>query len=237
MKTVTLEPERSGVKPMSVRLRQIVLADWNFEAVDKLVASLGLKTPFEDPGVSEFGLVNRVYAIGDQFLEIVVPVSENAPAARFLKRNGPGGYMLIFQVDDLNAARARADALNIRRVWNIDLTDISASHLHPADMGAAIVSIDEARPAASWRWAGPDWEKRTAPGGVVDVVIETPEPQRRAALWAEVLDAPRDGERIALADGAIIFQRGPVEKIASYHLKTKTGLRQTISFASEIQIA
>lgn len=204
---------------MSVRLRQIVLADWTFEAADRLVKTHRLKAPYEDPGVSEFGLVNRVYAIGDQFLEIVVPVSENAPAARFLKRNGPGGYMLIFQVSDLAAARARADALNIRRVWNIDLPDISASHLHPADIGAAIVSIDEARPAASWRWAGPDWEKRSASGRLTGAVIETGEPLRRAALWAEILGTGRDGPDMAIEGGVVHFEPGAPESLKKLSLE------------------
>ena len=129
------------------RLRQLVIAAETLETADQLSELLGLGPPFVDPGVQEFGLENRVYAIGDQFLEVVVPMAETAPARRFIERAGEGGYMAIFQTHDLDTLRARVDRLGIRRVWNIDLPDISASHLHPADIGGAIVSVDEARPA------------------------------------------------------------------------------------------
>ena len=35
--------------------------------------------------------------------------------------------------------------MGIRTVWEMDLPDISGTHLHPADMTAAIVSIDSSR--------------------------------------------------------------------------------------------
>jgi hypothetical protein len=203
-----------------MRLRQLVIADTDFQNADLLAKALKLGTPYEDPGVAEFGLVNRVYCIGDQFLEIVVPVTPSAPAARFLKKNGPGGYMSIFQVDDLAAARARCDGLNIRRVWNIDLPDISASHLHPADTGICIVSLDEPRPAASWRWGGPDWEKRSAPGRLTRLVVATPEPLRRAALWAEVLGAGRDGHSVGMQEGLVAFEQGAEEAVTGWQIES-----------------
>ena len=103
------------------RLRQLVIAAETLEAADQLGELLELGAPFVDPGVKEFGLENRVYALGDQFLEVVVPMADSAPARRFIDRVGEGGYMAIFQTDDLNALRARVDGMGIRRVWNIDL--------------------------------------------------------------------------------------------------------------------
>lgn len=198
------------------RLRQLVIAAQTLDVADTLAGVLGLGTAFEDPGVAEFGLVNRVYAIGDQFLEVVVPVSLTAPAGRFLARGGEGGYMAIFQTDDLAAARARADALKIRRVWNIDLPDISASHLHPADVGAAIVSIDEARPAASWRWGGPDWEGRSAPGRFTGAVITSADPERLAARWSEALGGKAKGGVVQLADAVLEFRPGTEDRLAQF---------------------
>ncbi len=199
-----------------VRLRQLVIAAASLEAADRLAAVLGLGQAFADPGVAEFGLVNRVYAIGDQFLEVVVPAMPGAPAARFLARGGEGGYMAIFQTDDLSGVRARADALRIRRVWNIDLPDISASHLHPADVGAAIVSVDEARPAPGWRWGGPDWEVRASKGRLTGAVIHAVDPARMATRWSEVLGVAAKGERVDLADAALEFRQGSDERIVKF---------------------
>ena len=72
------------------RLRQLVIAAETLETADRLGELLGLGAPFIDPGVKEFGLENRVYAIGDQFLEVVVPMTDSAPARRFIDR-GDGG--------------------------------------------------------------------------------------------------------------------------------------------------
>jgi hypothetical protein len=201
-----------------VRLRQLVIAAGSLDVADTLADVLGLGEAFLDPGVAEFGLVNRVYAIGDQFLEVVVPTALTAPAGRFLARGGDGGYMAIFQTDDLAGARARADALKIRRVWNIDLSDISASHMHPADVGAAIVSIDEARPAASWRWGGPDWERRAAPGKLNGAVIASAAPEQMAARWGEALGIPAKGGAIQLADATLDFRLGTEERMVKFQV-------------------
>jgi hypothetical protein len=199
-----------------VRLRQLVIAAASLDVADVLAEVLGLGEAFPDPGVAEFGLINCVYAIGDQFLEVVVPTTLTAPAGRFLARGGDGGYMAIFQTDDLAGARARADALRIRRVWNIDLPDISASHLHPADVGAAIVSIDEAKPAASWRWGGPGWAARASKGRLTGAVIHATDPARMAARWSEVLGVKAKGGVVQLADARLEFHPGTQERIVKF---------------------
>jgi hypothetical protein len=198
------------------RLRQLVIAAETLETADQLGELLGLGEAFLDPGVKEFGLENRVYALGDQFLEVVVPMAGTAPARRFIDRMGEGGYMAIFQTDDLNALRARVDGLGLRRVWNIDLPDISASHLHPADIGGAIVSVDEARPEGSWRWGGPDWRERAVPGRLVSAALESPDPDALAQRWGLALGLTVDERVLYLEDAAIVFREGPVEKLAAF---------------------
>lgn len=200
------------------RLRQLVIASETADTIDVLRDVLGLEAPFVDPGVKEFGLTNGVFAVGDQFLEVVVPQLETAPAQRFLERGGPGGYMVIVQTDDLAAARGRVDAAGIRRVWDIDLEDISASHLHPADIGAAIVSIDEARPAESWRWGGPDWRRRSRAGRLTGAVIEGPEPEALAARWGAALGVPVEDGALQLADARLEFRAGEAERLVAFRL-------------------
>jgi hypothetical protein len=152
---------------MSVRLRQAVLVAAELEpVVASLRSELGLGAYYADPGVAAFGLHNAVFPVGDGFLEVVSPTEPGTAAGRHLeRRGGDGGYMLIFQFDDLDAARARAEALGMRVVWQIDLPDISGTHLHPADTGGAILSLDRAEPAGSWRWGGPEWTESVGPPG------------------------------------------------------------------------
>ena len=212
-----------GAKAMTaMRLRQLVLACESQESYGQLQHILGLGEPFHDPGVSEFGLHNAVFAIGDQFLEIVVPVSDNAPARRFIERSGQGGYMAIFQTDNIAMARERFTEQNIRTVWNIDLDDISATHLHPADIGGAIVSIDEARPPESWRWGGKGWQDRSVPGRLKGATLGSPNPSELAAKWRNALGLTAQGEKsgqhLQLDDGQLHFLEGEVEKLAYFDI-------------------
>ena len=179
----------------------------------RLSQELGLREPYADPGVGEFGLRNAVFALGDAFLEVVAPVREGTAAGRYLeRRGGDGGYMLIFQLADLESARARAAELDIRVVWRIDLPDISGTHLHPADMGGAIVSLDQPRPPDSWRWGGPEWTGRAgagAPGRLGGATVAVGDPAAVAGRWGRVLGVePEEGERprLALDGGWIAFE-------------------------------
>jgi hypothetical protein len=175
------------------RLRQVALVAHDCGQVsDALRAAFGWGEPFHDPGVGRFGLTNAVFAAGDTFVEVVAPVQAGTTAGRYLeRRGGDGGYMAIFQVPDLAAARARLPGLGVRVVWTADLPDIAGTHLHPKDVPGAIVSLDWAEPAGSWRWAGPAWTGRVPEhpggGGVTGVTIEVADPAAAAARWAAVL--------------------------------------------------
>src|SRR6516164_4548702 len=179
------------------RLRQVALAAANCNATaSQLKMTFGWPEPFHDPGVSRFGLTNAVIAVGDTFVEVVAPVRPDTTAGRYLeRRGGDGGYMAIFQVPDLAAARRRVAGLGVRVVWAADLPDIAATHLHPRDVPGAIVSLDWANPPQSWRWAGPSWTGRApghVPGGVTGLTVEVSDPAAAARRWAEVLGIPAD---------------------------------------------
>jgi Glyoxalase-like domain len=146
-----------------IRLRQVALVARDLDAVvDELCTTLGLTVCFRDPGVAEFGLRNALMTIGDQFLEVVSPAADGTTAGRLLhKRGGDGGYMAIFEVDDLDEREATWPGLGVGVVWRGDFQHLSPGirgrHLHPRDVGGAIVSLDQPEPLGSWRWAGPSW--------------------------------------------------------------------------------
>jgi hypothetical protein len=200
-----------------IRLRQAVLVAAELEPVElALRQALGLHEPFRDPGVGEFGLQNAVFAIGDCFLEIVSPIQPGTAAGRYLERHGgDGGYMALFDLEDLDSARARVERDGVRVVWRIDLPDISGTHLHPADMRGAIVSLDSSRPYGSWRWGGPQWTARTddgAPGHLSAITVAVRDPDAAAARWGSVLGAQLAGgstTTLELDDGAVHFVDAP----------------------------
>ncbi len=196
-----------------VRLRQAVIVATELAPVEReLRATLGLGEPYRDPGVAEFGLVNAVFATGDCFIEAISPDRAETAAARYLARHGgDAGYMVLFDLEDLESARARVAHEGIRVVWRIDLPDISGTHLHPADMRGAIVSLDRSEPYGSWRWGGPAWTGHAgvpAPGRLAGATIAVREPAATAARWADVLGVAVSGEEqptLALDGGEVRF--------------------------------
>ena len=98
-------------------------------------------------------------------------------------------------------------------MWETSFEDIATIHLHPRDVGAAIVSLDEARPPESWRWAGPGWETKLRTGvvrGIIGAELQSPDPAALAARWSRVLASPArqvsdDVHEIALEGGRLRF--------------------------------
>jgi hypothetical protein len=194
-----------------MRLRQVALAAHELEpALALLQQVLGLGAPFRDPGVAEFGLRNGVLPIGDSFVEVVSPAKPGTTAGRWLeRRGGDAGYMAIFQTGDLAAARERIGRLGVRVVWEVALEDAATLHLHPRDVGGAIVSLDAMQPPESWRWAGPGWRERSRAElatGLVGAVIEAPDAEKLALRWGEVLDVRPDPD--AAGGFTLALERG-----------------------------
>jgi hypothetical protein len=169
-----------------------VIAARDLDAVTgELTERLGLREPFADPGVAHFGLRNAVFCLGDTFLEVVSPVQENTAAGRLIdRRGGDCGYMTMFQLDDLAAARERARSLGVRDVFEVELDDMREVHLHPADVRGAIVSLSQPSPPDAWRWGGPEWRARSAPAEVAGATIAVADPEAVEARWGTVLGAP-----------------------------------------------
>lgn len=197
---------------MRMRLRQVVLAATDLAATEgAIVDTLGLSLCYRDPGVGVFGLRNALFPVGEQLLEVVSPIEDGTTAGRLLaKRGGDTGYMVILEVDDLDAMRQRIDAAGARIVFEAVEEGIVGLHLHPADVGGAILSIDRPATWGEWPWAGPVWRDHVRTDVVTEVlgvVIEANDPDAMAARWAEVLGCAVSGAppTIALDQGEIRF--------------------------------
>ena len=179
-------------------IRQIVMvSSLRDPIVSDLSKLFGLEVAFNDPGVGHFGLENAVMPLGTDFLEVVSPIEENTTAGRYLqKRGGDGGYMVIIQVDDFDKTKSLVHDNEIEIVWDTDLPEAKAIHLHPKQMGGAIVSLDWMNPKESWKWAGPEWNKYITDDikGIDGVEIQANNPEEMFNRWKDILDASNINE-------------------------------------------
>ena len=125
-------------------IRQIVMVSSVRDPIVKGLCNLfDFEVAFNDPGVDHFGLENAVIPMGTDFLEVVSPTQDNTTAGRYLnKRDGDGGYMIIIQVDEFEETKKLVIENGIQTVWETDLPEAKAMHLHPKQMGGAILSLD-----------------------------------------------------------------------------------------------
>lgn len=193
-----------------LRLRQVAFAAADLaRAEQELEGLLGVERCFRDPGVGHFGLHNALFAVGDQFLEIVAPLRDGTTAGRLLaKRGGDCGYMVLFQTDDLASVEARAAEHEVRVVFEAIGEGIRGLHLHPKDVPGAIVSIDESDEPAEWPWAGPSWRDHVVTdtvAAIVGVEVADDDPSTVADAWARVLGVDAIDRTIAVDDASIRF--------------------------------
>ena len=215
-----------------LRLRQLALAAAKRDPViDELRAFLAVPLGYIDPGVGAFGLENRLLVVGDDHLEVVSPVEEHTTAGRWLERQGgDAGYMVIFQCDNLAERRVHFAELGVRTVWTSDRAEAIASHLHPKDVGGAIVSIDQMASWDRWHWAGPSWSEQREEGwasGFAAARLASPAPDALAARWSAVLETTLSECEglpcLALDGNRILFEEGPGEALVGIDLKVRAG--------------
>jgi hypothetical protein len=193
-----------------MRLRQVALVARDLaHAESEITRSLGLELCYRDPGVATFGLSNALFPVGDKLLEVVSPTEERTTAGRLLeKRGGDGGYMVILQVDDLDGMRRLLESANARVVFEAAIAGITGLHIHPRDIGGAILSVDQAVDWDEWPWAGPSWKQHQATDVVCDVAgveIQAKDPAVMSDRWAEVLGRTAENNAIVLDEGTIRF--------------------------------
>ena len=203
---------------MWLRLRQICLVTENLEpVVETLEYVFGIEVCYVDPAVGKYGLDNRLFPIGSQFLELVCPTESGTAAGRYLeRRGGDGGYMVITQCDDLAPRRQRAAELGIRIANALDHGPFQGIQLHPRDTGAAFFELDcqgdDMTPDGTWHPAGPNWRahRRTAVVSAIRAAeLQSDDPRALGERWSAMaeleLKSHPQGFEMALENATVRF--------------------------------
>ena len=127
------------------------------EPVVDLMAALFAIEPSTRQALTEFGLINAVLPIGDQFLELLQPVDQESSGWRYLQKRGPGFYMVIFESDEGLQAQQAAAEVGIPVVWTADTNTFVSVHFDPRAMASTLVSVDTSKIDGGWPAAGLGW--------------------------------------------------------------------------------
>ena len=210
-----------------MRLRQICFVAKDLEnALKRFSFIIDSEVCFRDEGVRHFGLENGLLAIDGNFIEVVSPFKQDTTAERFMsKMNGDTGYMLIFECENADLYRQKADKFNIRSIWKTDLENgVKATHYHPKDIGGLIISVDSMNKKdwqdknSYWQWAGDDWQLKTNNQcSISSISMSCKNPSKLANQWGSFLDlSVNESGDIYIIEGAdfkIFFMYDDIKRL------------------------
>lgn len=100
----------------------------------------------KDQGVREAMLSVRGAPVGSAQLQLMAPLDENSPIAKFLDKRGPGIQQLAYRVSDLDALTERLRQQGTRLLYEAPRRGTANSRInfiHPKDAGGVLVELVE----------------------------------------------------------------------------------------------
>src|ERR1700691_5931568 len=131
------------------RLNHVAIATKDIKAAAKVYReTLGAKVsePVPQP---DHGVVTVFVELPNTKIELLEPLGDNSPIAKFLEKNPSGGmHHLCYEVDDIRAARDALKAAGARVLG--DGEPKTGAHgkpvlfLHPQDFSGTLVELEQA---------------------------------------------------------------------------------------------
>jgi methylmalonyl-CoA/ethylmalonyl-CoA epimerase len=81
-------------------------------------------------------------------IQLIAPLDETSPIARFLDRSGPGLQQLAYRVDDVEAAADELRRRGVRLIYDSARSGTRGSRInfiHPKDTGGVLIELVEVR--------------------------------------------------------------------------------------------
>lgn len=83
---------------------------------------------------------------GESLVELLAPMHQDSPIAKFLDKRGPGIHHICFTVDDLDATLARCRAAGVRLIDDqprIGAEGKRIAFLHPSTTAGVLIELSE----------------------------------------------------------------------------------------------
>lgn len=96
--------------------------------------------------IEEQGVRVAFFRVGEAMIELLEPLDESGPVARFLDRHGEGIHHLALGCQDINEGRSRVEAAGIRLLSDKPLDGAHSkliSFLHPKDTGKVLLELTQ----------------------------------------------------------------------------------------------
>jgi len=208
-----------------VRLRQVCLATLDIRGIEGKISRILGQSPCHREQLEHFGLENSMFAVGGSFIELVAPTHENTAVHRFLKRNsGVGGYMAIFDCDNVADRKLAAEKLGIIPVFERNDEHADLLQLDPKETGVTLVEFDHHYGGedrfGNYHWAGNDWKDNLNPNvDIIGVTMNCLNKTEKSEQWSELFGATPMDLSLSLDHGQINFTHSSTKDyFGSMHL-------------------
>ena len=87
-----------------------------------------------------------MFPVGEARVELLEPMGEDTPVAKFLRQRGPGVHHICFEVDDIEAESARLRASGVRLLYDAPRPGAHGARvqfLHPKDTGGVLIEFNQ----------------------------------------------------------------------------------------------
>lgn len=98
--------------------------------------------------VEDQGVTTDIYDTGRGKVELLEPLDENSPVARFLAKRGPGIHHLCLEVDDITSFIKELKAANVNVIYDpprVGAEDCLVTFIHPRSTGGVLVELVQQR--------------------------------------------------------------------------------------------
>ena len=98
----------------------------------------------ESQGVREAMLSVRGAAVGSAQIQLMAPLDETSPIAKFLDKRGPGMQQLAYRVSDIDALTDRLREQGVRLLYDEPrrgTADSKINFIHPKDAGGVLIEL------------------------------------------------------------------------------------------------
>ena len=94
--------------------------------------------------VTEQGVEAVLFDVGENHVELLLPLADDTPVGKFLAKRGPGLHHVAFQVTDIAVALAELRRQGVRMIDTVPRTGIRGSQVafvHPSASGSVLTEL------------------------------------------------------------------------------------------------